>query len=149
MNLKRKEIIIEIIAVLFILLFVYAGTSKWIDYTKFRVELGKSPLLTNMAPWVAVIVPAIEIIIAAMLAMPRFRLMALYVSFTLMVMFTAYIIAILEFSDFVPCTCGGVLQNMTWTQHLIFNMAFIGLAAAGVLLHTSPTSVTNPPVSMT
>src|SRR5690606_14703009 len=49
-----------------------------------------------------------------------------------MVMFTAYIFIILNFSDFVPCSCGGVLEKMSWTQHLIFNVVFIILAGVAV-----------------
>jgi len=71
-----------------------------------------------------------------MLAFLRFRLLGLYASFSLMVMFTAYIIAITKFSDYIPCSCGGVLQNMSWNQHLIFNIGFILLAVAGIIFHS-------------
>jgi uncharacterized membrane protein YphA (DoxX/SURF4 family) len=126
----------ETIAFLFILLFIYAALAKLTDYEKFRAQLGQSPLLTAFAGWVAWGVPAIEIVIASMLAMPRLRLLAFYAAFSLMVMFTAYIVVILQFSDYVPCSCGGVLQDMSWTQHLIFNIVFVLLAVTGILLYS-------------
>lgn len=132
----KRQLIIEIIATLFILLFVYAATSKLLDYEKFRVQLGQSPMLTAFAGWVAWIIPLVEIVISIMLAVPRWRLSALYASFCLMVMFTGYIIAILKFSDYIPCSCGGVLQNMSWNEHLVFNVAFILLALTGIILHS-------------
>lgn len=125
----------EIISFLFILLFIYAALAKLMDYEKFRAQLGQSPLLTAFAGWVAWGVPCIEIVIAAMLAIPRLRLVAFYAAFSLMVMFTAYIVVILQFSDYVPCSCGGVLQDMSWTQHLIFNIVFVLLAVAGIILY--------------
>lgn len=128
-----RKIIIESICVLFILLFVYAAVSKLQDYPKFLVQLGQSPLLTAYVNWVAWAIPAIEIILSVLLAIPETRLYALYGSFTLMVMFSAYIVAILNFSDYIPCSCGGVLQHMTWTTHLIFNAVFVILGAFGVL----------------
>ncbi|WP_417857511.1 MauE/DoxX family redox-associated membrane protein, partial [Xanthomarina gelatinilytica] len=64
----------------------------------------------------------------------RFRIPALFAAFALMVMFTAYIVIILNFSDFIPCSCGGVLEKLSWTQHLIFNIAFIILAGVAVFL---------------
>ncbi|GHN02271.1 hypothetical protein WSM22_37600 [Cytophagales bacterium WSM2-2] len=137
---KNKETIIEIISCLFIALFIYTAVSKLIDYTKFRVEIGKSPLLTSFAPWVAIGIPVTEIIVAVLLSLKSWRLIALYASFTLMMTFTAYIIAILQFSEFIPCTCGGVLQNMTWNQHLVFNIVFILMALVGILLHPSTNS---------
>ena len=132
----KRATIVEVISALFILLFVYAATSKLIDYQKFRVQLGQSPMLTAFAGWVAWIIPSVEIIIAIMLALPRLRLTALYAAFSLMVMFTAYIIAITKFSEYVPCSCGGVLQNMSWNQHLLFNIGFVLLGLAGILLHS-------------
>lgn len=131
--MKRKAIV-EWIAVLFVLLFVYASVSKLIDFQKFRVELGKSPLLTAHAAWFAVGVPVLELVISLLLVVDRLRTIGLYAAFSLMVMFTTYIVIILNFSDYIPCTCGGLLQNMTWGQHLVFNIVFILLAAMAVLL---------------
>src|ERR1700741_3050366 len=111
---RRKQLMLEIISALFILLFMYAAASKLLDWQKFRVQLGQSPLLTSFAGWMVWLVPSVEIIISLMLTTSRFRRIGLYASFSLMVMFTAYIIAITRFSDYVPCSCGGVLENMTW-----------------------------------
>lgn len=130
----KRKFIVEGISVLFVLLFVYASVSKLIDFQKFRVELGKSPLLTAHADWFAVGVPVLEIAISVMLAMDRLRMIGLYAAFSLMVMFTTYIVIILNFSDYIPCTCGGLLQNMTWGQHLLFNIAFILLSVTAVVL---------------
>jgi hypothetical protein len=27
-----------------------------------------------------------------------------------------------------PCTCGGIIEKMSWNQHVVFNMAFTVLA---------------------
>ncbi len=128
----RKIILSEIILILFILLFVYAATSKLIEFQKFRVQLGQSPMLTYFADWVAIAVPVVEILIALMLAIEKLRLAGLYASFSLMTAFSAYIISITRFSDYIPCSCGGILQKMTWNQHLVFNCLFILLAAIGI-----------------
>jgi hypothetical protein len=130
----KKNTIVEIITILFILLFTYAAISKLIDYQKFRIQIGQSPLLTAFAGWVAWIIPTVELLISAMLLTRRFRTTGLFASFSLMVMFTAYIIAILKFSDFIPCSCGGILQKMGWGQHLIFNIFFILLALTAISL---------------
>jgi uncharacterized membrane protein YphA (DoxX/SURF4 family) len=133
---KHKGVIVEVICFLFILLFVYAAVSKFLDYENFRVQLGQSPLLTAFAQWVVWAVPGLEIVIAGMLCLPRLRLWGFYAAFSLMVMFTAYIIAILQFSETIPCSCGGVLENLGWTEHLIFNVVFIFLGFTGLTLHT-------------
>ncbi len=131
---KYKSIFLELICLLFILLFVYAAVSKFLVFDEFKVQIGQSPVLTAYTDWVVWIVPAIEILISLMLVISQFRLPALYAAFTLMVMFTSYIFIILNFSDFVPCSCGGVLEKLSWTEHLIFNIIFVVLAFIGVLI---------------
>jgi len=129
----KKIFLTDLAATLFILLFIYAATSKLTDLPKFKTQIGQSPLLTAMAGWVAWLIPAIEIIIAMALFTKAYRVPALYASYSLMVLFTAYIIAITRFSAFIPCSCGGILSKMSWNQHLVFNIFFLFIAAAGLL----------------
>ena len=131
----KKSLIIEIISILLIILFVYAATSKLLDYQKFRVQLGQSPLLTSFAGFVAWFVPLVEVLIAILLAQARFRRLGLYAAFSLMTMFTTYIFILTHYSEYVPCSCGGILEKMNWNQHFIFNIIFTTLAAAGVILY--------------
>jgi hypothetical protein len=133
----KRKIIVEIIGALFILLFTYASLSKFQDFQKFRVQLGRSPLILAHAGLVAWFIPVVEIAIAVLLSTRRFQLIGLYASFSLMVLFSVYIIAILKFSEYIPCSCGGILQNMSWSEHLLFNAGFILLGAAGVLIYPS------------
>lgn len=136
MHTRRSNIIIlEIITYLFIVLFVYAAFSKLMDYDHFRIELGKSPLLAGISSYISWVIPVIELGIAISLALRRFQIVGLYMSFTLMTMFTMYLIAVLHFSQFVPCTCGGLIEKMTWNQHIIFNIIFMMLAFTAVLIY--------------
>lgn len=130
---RHRILIIKIIAILFIVLFVYAATSKLLDFETFRVQIAQSPLLSDYAGIIAWFVPGLEILLAIFLMLPRYKEAALYACFTLMVMFTAYIVIILNYSDFIPCSCGGVLENLSWKQHLIFNCVFIALATMAIV----------------
>ena len=118
---------------LFVLLFVYAAVSKLLDFNTFQNQLGQSPLLSAYAHWVVWAVPVSEILIAILLCIDRFRMLGLYGFYGLMVMFTTYIIIILNFTSFVPCSCGGVLEKLGWTEHLIFNIVFIVLSGISIL----------------
>lgn len=134
-NIRNKNLLVDILSAFFILLFIYAALSKVLDFEKFRVELGKSPILNSFAYPISILIPSLEIIIAIMLAVKRCQYLGLYMAYSLMVMFSAYIIVILKFSSYIPCSCGGILQNMSWTQHLFFNVAFVLLGAFAVLIH--------------
>ncbi|WP_417237366.1 MauE/DoxX family redox-associated membrane protein [Bizionia paragorgiae] len=131
-SVKRNAAVVA--SYLFVLLFLYAAVSKLLDFETFTVQLAQSPLLSAYAGFIAWAVPGLEILIAVLLTLQKYRIPALYAAFTLMVMFTAYIYIILNFSDFIPCSCGGVLEKLSWTQHLIFNIVFIILAGVAVLV---------------
>lgn len=126
---------VDFIGYLFILLFLYAAANKLLDFQKFKVQLGQSPLLTDYATVIAWLVPSVEIIICILLYFKRTQLIGLYASFSLMLMFTIYITIILNFAERIPCSCGGILDQMGWVAHLIFNIAFVLLAVAGIFLH--------------
>lgn len=130
-----KRYAVEVICFLYILLFVYAAVSKLLDFENFQVQLGQSPLLSPFAIWVSWIVPFAELIIALVLIIPKFRSIGLLAALSLMTMFTAYIFIILHYSSFVPCSCGGILEKMTWNIHLVFNVVFIVLAALAIAMH--------------
>lgn len=132
----KKKVVLELICCSFIILFVYAGLMKLMDYEKFTVQIGQSPLLTRFAGFIGWFIPAAEVIVAGALAFPRFRLAGLYSSLGLMVMFTFYIFAVLNFSHHVPCSCGGILEQLGWKEHFVFNLAFVVLAVVGIRLHT-------------
>ena len=136
--LRYRPWIVDIICLLFVVLFTYAAVSKLLEFEKFRAQLGQSPLLTAFADMVVWTIPAVELAISLLLFVPRFRLGALYASLSLMTLFTAYIVAILYFSPYVPCSCGGILEKLGWTEHLVFNLLFIALAIAGIVLYTTP-----------
>src|SRR5690606_24066672 len=67
----------------------------------------------------------------------RYRLLAFYGALGLMTVFTAYIIILLQFSTYIPCSCGGILEQLGWHEHLIFNFIFLGMALLGVFLQAS------------
>ena len=145
MNLKPqiRNTIIEIISLLYVLLFVYAAASKLLDFQHFKIQLGQSPLLSPFADWIAVLVPVTEFLICIMLMLPRYKLAGLFSAYGLMVMFTVYIFIILNYTSFIPCSCGGVLEKLDWKSHMIFNIVFVCLGAAAIVLYKSRFKVSN------
>ena len=130
----RKNTLIEVICSLIILLFVYAALSKVSDYDRFTVQLSKSPFITAFPVFVAWGIPTVELLIALLLVIKRTRLIGLYASFFLMSLFTAYLIIMLNFSYYIPCSCGGILEKLSWNQHILFNFFFIAISAAGAIM---------------
>ncbi|WDF66111.1 MauE/DoxX family redox-associated membrane protein [Flavobacterium sp. KACC 22763] len=135
LNSNTKAAIFETTCLLYIFLLVYAAMNKALDFEKFKVEMGQSPLLSAFADWMSWLVLIIEFTIVFFLLFPKTRTKALYAGFCLMSMFTAYIFIMLNFSSFLPCSCGGILENMTWKQHFLFNVFFVLIGAWALWLH--------------
>lgn len=130
----KRSIIVEIISALFILLFFYTALSKSFEINNTVYVLERTPLFSSLAvpgAWTIVIT---EYIVAILLFFPRTKKAGLYGSLLLMGGFTLYIVYMMLVIPDLPCTCGGVISKMTWSQHLIFNIFFTLLALTGILL---------------
>ncbi len=133
----RKFLIVIAISYITAFLFIYAATSKIIDFENFQVQLGQSPMLSAFAKYISYAVPIFEVGFSLLLINSRSRMIGLICSYVLMIMFTAYIYIILNYSSFVPCSCGGLIENLSWKQHIIFNLIFVVLTAIGIFFTES------------
>lgn len=130
-----RHLLQPLITSLLILLWVYAATSKLVDY-----ETSRSQMLNQVFPvWMAEVltwaVPAVELLTAGLLIYPRTIRAGLLASLFLLMQFTIYIAVVMTgIMGRVPCSCGGVLEALTWGQHLIFNIGCIVIAIAGLLI---------------
>ncbi len=130
-----RKYAVEAISYLFILLFVYAGFTKLLEGDQFYTNLNNSPLfgvqsIAGVAAWG---IPVLEILVAALLAWAKTRLIGLYGAFVLMILFTAYVAGILFISPYTPCSCGGIITLLSWKQHFIVNIVWILLAILGII----------------
>jgi hypothetical protein len=131
---QKNDTIVEVISGLFIFLFVYTAFSKFLNFNNFSAVLGLSPLIGGYAKAVAAAIPIIELMITAFLLIPKLRRFGLVFSFLLITVFTIYILYMVIYVPNLPCSCGGVIQHMTWNQHIIFNLAWLILALSGLHL---------------
>jgi len=131
---KSKEATVLTISLLLILLFIYAALSKALEFQNFQAQLGQSPLVSAFTGFISYSLLTVEFTIALLLAIPKTRFLGLIASFTIMVMFTAYIIVILNYSSSVPCSCGGILEKLGWKEHLAFNIVVTIMTALAILI---------------
>lgn len=124
-------------------MFVYASVSKILDFENFQVQLAQSPLLSAYAGSISYAVIISELLISSLLGIPKFRIYGLYSSFAMMFAFTFYIYIILNYSSFIPCSCGGILESLSWNEHLIFNVVCIVFAGVAVFFSKSEIGTDN------
>lgn len=134
---------VECISIFFIILWTYAAESKLQDFELFKFQLGRSPYLENYAVIISRTLPIGELLIAISLIIPVTKKIGLYASFFLMFLFTGYIYAMLHYSYYVPCSCGGILNNLSWEAHLIFNIVVTLLSLIAILYSGKVTTRTS------
>jgi putative oxidoreductase len=131
-----RKVVIEIIAALLVLLFLYASISKLLGFELFVDEMNNQPFPNWMTPYLVVIIPGAEILIAVALLFDRTRMIGFYASLVILFLFTLYAALVLfKVFDYIPCSCGGMLKKLNWWQHLLFTTAFLILSIAGITLY--------------
>lgn len=133
LSARSKAIIVDVIAYLFILLFLYTATDKIWKFQSFQRVMGVMPLIGKFGVYIAYFIPTSEIITSVLLIVPALKKYGLISALSLMVGFTIYLIFMVFYAKDLPCNCGGVISKMSWNQHIFFNVAFILFGTIGCL----------------
>jgi hypothetical protein len=133
--LMKKDVVVEVVVALLVLLFSYTALSKLLEHEKFifQMSLSHFTLLTQTAGFLSWFLPVAEMIIVVLLLVPKTRLQGLYSSLVLLLSFSFYISAMLLSGWDLPCTCGGIISRLSWKGHLLFNSFFIVLAFIAIV----------------
>lgn len=120
---------------LLVLLLVYTASSKLMDIPNFKRELNSQPFPTTVKHILLLVLPAIELLIAAGLAFPLTRTAGLAASSILFFAFGLYAGLIVAHAFYkVPCACGGLIRHLTWPQHFAMNIIFLILSVTATIL---------------
>ncbi|AMP99815.1 hypothetical protein AY601_2941 [Pedobacter cryoconitis] len=129
----KKEDVLKVAAILIACLLAYAAISKLVDYEKSSWEMRNQVFPIWVASILTWLIPAVELALAVLLIIQITRKKALWASLILLSLFTVYIgVVMTGVFGRVPCSCGGILKNMSYGTHLIFNLFFVLLASLGL-----------------
>lgn len=130
----KQKVTIEIICSLLVLLFVYAAVSKLVDFQTFVIDMNNQPFPAFLKPILVWAVPLAELAIVTLLIFDTTRLLGLYASLLLMVAFTFYTgVVLMHFFKYIPCSCGGIIKNLSWGEHLVLNLFFVLISLIGIV----------------
>jgi len=130
----KRIILGDLITYFFILLFVYTGAAKLMETQLFKEQLISSPLLGSIAGVISWALPVGEILLGIAFLIPPFRLKALYATLGIMSLFTIYVLVIFYMDNHLSCSCGGIIEELTPKQHIVFNSACVILSILGILV---------------
>lgn len=150
--MKAKQITLEFLIACLVLLFIYTATAKLIKFEDFKLAMGAQPIIPGLKTLLVYTLPPVEILVVVLMATNKFRKIGLWASLGLLLVFTGYIILIkLNYYGRIPCSCGGVIKSLDWTEHLFFNLFFTTVNIGAILLHRNITKqgLNNGPMKYT
>lgn len=132
--MKRNDLTLYLSPPL-IMLFAYTAISKLQDMEGFGKAMLNQPLPEWLAGSLVWAVPLGELLAAGLLLYRPLQLWGFVLASLLMSAFTGYaLLIILEQFPFIPCSCGGMLESLSWEQHLLANSLFLILSLSGLIL---------------
>ena len=134
-KINWRILLADIISGALLVLFLYTALSKLRDYHSFKSVLQETPIIKPIARTVALGLPSLEIVLAVLLFFPATRRKGLYISLTLLTLFTIYLIYMVSTVSHLPCNCGGVLNSLTWKEHICFNIFCIIVSLIGIAVY--------------
>ena len=130
-----RKLPVELITVLLVILFIYTALSKILDVDTFRKQMLNQPLPETLKQNLVWLVPVSEITTSIFLIIKPARLYGFVLASLLMLAFTLYVGLILANTfAYIPCSCGGILNTLSWKAHFLFNIVFTLLALAGIII---------------
>lgn len=134
-KLTIRSFFTELTAALLVLLFLYTAITKLKDRDGFVAAMAHNPILSGYTYLLSWLIPLLEVTVVVLLFIPGWRRYGLLTGSILMAVFTGYVAYMLLGESELPCTCGGILQRMSWPQHFWFNLFFTIIAFASFFLY--------------
>lgn len=129
---------LQIITFVLILLWAPVTVDKFWSLGEFHSTLLKQPFPNWWADILYWLLPLLELLAVVLLAWPgKAKVLhgGMGLSFILLLGFSLYIaFGVMGFYSKQPCGCGSAIKNLTWPQHLWFNVFFLILSGIGIWL---------------
>ena len=131
----KRQSVLTIITALLIMLFSYTAISKLAAFQVFYSQLAMQPIPEWATGPLTLTIPVAELIVSGLLLIKITRIYGLYLSAVSMTIFTGYMaLVVAGYFQKTPCSCGGVLQQMGFEAHLIFNVFFLTISLIGIYI---------------
>lgn len=131
--MRIKSIISETIIFILILIWAYTFASKIFDFDTFDRQIKGAYLLSARGSGLPYILQLVHLGIVILLLSKKWRRLGLLTSLSVLTLYTAYLIYILEFAPSIPCSCIAVMTGMNWNDQLYFNFIALAINIIGLI----------------
>lgn len=121
----------------FVLSFVllYTASSKLYDWEGTQLAFANQVFPIWLSARLAWAAPTAELAIAALLLFPTTRILGFKLASGLFLLFTGYVALVLTgIFGRIPCSCGGIVSTLGWSEHLVLNIVLLATAILGYRL---------------
>ncbi len=140
----KKQSIVSCVSFALIVLWTYAAVSKLSDINLFNRQMLSQPFNENFSHILVYLIPFIEVFTAFLLSFRQSRIWGLWFSTGCMMVFTVYAaMVVFGFFAITPCSCGGLLNKMSWTEHFYFNLFWLVASIAALLMQPNAWGIKN------
>jgi putative oxidoreductase len=127
--LKYNRLICTITIYLNFGIFFYSGIDKTIHFEEFVNSFSKSQFAPqNYVALLSAIIVILEIGLSLLLFVEKARKLALIGFGFLSLAFSIYISLMKFYSPYLPCSCGGIIDLLSWNEHLILTISLFLLS---------------------
>ena len=130
----KGKTVIELIASVLILLFMYAAVSQVVFHNTYYTQLNRSLINGLFAGIITWLIPVVHILLAWLLWRPSTKLAGFICSLGVVSLYTIYLFIMLPLGSKAACQCGELWQKASLEINILFNLAVILLTAVGIIL---------------
>lgn len=130
----KGKTVIEVIASLLIVLFLYATISQVVFHNTFRAQLTRALPDRSLAIIISYTLPVMHLLLSFLLWRPATRLTGLCFSLAAISCFTIYLIIMLPTGYWQLCRCGETFPTGTLGTNILVNLVIILLTGAAIIL---------------
>jgi hypothetical protein len=139
-NKYFSKISFDLINAILIFIYLYSFIDKLKNFQEFVSNLSKSPYLNTInSLFLAVVVLFFEIFIPIFLFFDKSKELGYLLSFLMIFSFTGYIVIMMVYSPYLPCSCGGFIESLSWEGHLFLNLFILFISAIAYLNYSKNT----------
>lgn len=131
--MQIKKTISEIIIFVLLVMWVYTFFSKIFDFDTFRRQINGAYILSAGTPILPYILQFLHLALIVMLLAKGWTKIGLMTSFSVLLLYTAYLVYILKFAPSIPCSCIAVFKGMIWQDQLYFNFIALAINIIGLI----------------
>ena len=110
----KARTVIEVIASLLIVLFLYAATTQVVSHPTFQLQINRSLSNTALSGIIAWLIPVIQLTMVFLLWRPATRLAAFSCSLAIVSCYTVYLLIMLPGAYKSYCNCGELWRQAIW-----------------------------------